>query len=270
MPELPEVETVVRSLRPQLTGRTILVFEPIWPKVIEAVLLDDFTAAVEGQKIRDVTRRGKFILLNLDSVHLAVHLRMTGTLFITRKPVTDFQHITAVFHISAGEKLFFRDTRKFGRIYLYRDLEVLDRKLGIEPLGGEFTAEWLQENLRIRKRKMKALLLDQTFLAGLGNIYADEVLWRAKIHPLKLSNTVSSTKTKELHEAIGTILADAIAANGTTIRDFTFQDKQTGGFNNELQVFQKEDSACPRCSTTIRKIRAVGRGTHICPRCQRQ
>lgn len=270
MPELPEVETVVQSLKLQLIGRKIINFEPLWSKVVDASLLEVFNFSVEGQIIRDISRRGKFVLLQLNNVIVAIHLRMTGTLFFTDKPVSDYKHITALFRFSAKEKLLFRDLRKFGRIYLYSDFQELDHKLGIEPLGTEFTAEWLWSNLPHRQRQLKALLLDQSFIAGLGNIYVDEVLWQAKLHPLTHSNKVTTAKTKALYTAIVSILTDAIMAKGTTIQNFTFEGERTGQFRDKLQVFRNEDTPCPRCKTTIRKIRVAGRGTYICPRCQRR
>jgi formamidopyrimidine-DNA glycosylase len=166
--------------------------------------------------------------------------------------------------------LIFQDTRKFGRIYWYDHWQEFDRKHGVEPLGDHFTPAWLKQLLHSKKRQMKALLLDQHFIAGLGNIYVDEALWSARIHPLSISNEVSSVKIKRLHRSIRAILESAIVYNGTTFINFSFKDGIPGSYRNQLQIFDREGLLCKRCNTTIKKIRAAGRGTYYCTRCQKR
>ena len=268
MPELPEVETVVRHLKPDLIGQKIISFQSNWSKVLDNINIDHFLETISDQKILDVTRRAKFIVLNLEKGFIPIHLRMTGRLFPNDR-IPDEKHISAVFQLS-DIFLIFKDTRKFGRIYWYDEWSDFDIKHGIEPLGELFTQEWLLMSIHSKKRQMKALLLDQHFIAGLGNIYVDEALWSARIHPLSISNKVSSVKIKRLHRSIRAILESAIVYNGTTFINFSFKDGIPGSYRNQLQIFDREGLLCKRCNTTIKKIRAAGRGTYYCTRCQKR
>ncbi|MDP6276063.1 MAG: bifunctional DNA-formamidopyrimidine glycosylase/DNA-(apurinic or apyrimidinic site) lyase [Candidatus Marinimicrobia bacterium] len=267
MPELPEVETVVRHLKPDLVGQKILSFQSIWPKVLGNVHNKYFNDVIVGRNILDVNRRAKFIVLHLDNGFIPIHLRMTGRLY-TNDNIPTAKHISAVFRLS-DKMLIFQDTRKFGRVYWYDQWAEFDQKHGVEPLGELFTKNWLQQSLQGRKRQVKALLLDQHIIAGLGNIYVDEALWSARIHPLISSNNISSVKSNRLHESIKVILEQAIAYNGTTFINFTFQDGVPGSYRNQLQVFDRKGLPCKRCETVIKKIKAAGRGTYFCPRCQK-
>jgi formamidopyrimidine-DNA glycosylase len=272
VPELPEVETVARFVAPYLVGQRIISVNPArgFEKVIATHSKTSFNKHVEGQIIRRVWRRGKYIVLDLDRGHVAIHLRMTGRLLSQLRPDDKPNHITLTMAMENGRQLFFKDYRKFGRWFYFPDLEKLNAQLGIEPLSDYFTPEWLITNLKAKNRQLKALLLDQTFIAGLGNIYVDEALWASRLHPRKISSTVGRKKTRALHSAIRSILQRAIERQGTTIINFYFGEQRSeGNFREELQVFDRTGEPCPRCDTTIKKLRVVQRGTHICPRCQR-
>ena len=269
MPELPEVETVVRHLRPQLLDRTITGFTAPWPKVTAPAHPAAFARDVVGRTIRDVRRRGKFILLDLDEGHIHLHLRMTGRLLLTPPgDEGDPGHVTAVVILSGSHRLIFRDMRKFGRMGYLADLAPLEAKLGPEPLSPEFTAERFYQLLQGRRRQIKPLLLDQGFIAGLGNIYVDEALFAAGIHPLAEAAGQPPAKVEALHGAMRDILTRSIEQNGTTIINFQYGTGNPGRFRDELRVFRREGEPCPVCSTPLVKIRVAQRGTHICPACQ--
>ncbi|SVB12773.1 uncharacterized protein METZ01_LOCUS165627 [marine metagenome] len=269
MPELPEVETVVRFLQPHILGKTISRVEFPWPKTCAGLSIAQFRKNVVGCKIRTVERRGKYIVFTIGSAWFTVHLRMTGHLFPAQVGF-DRNHVTFFSQLDGGHYLVFRDQRKFGRVTWVNSLKHLDEKLGPEPFSDVFTQHWLLHQFKSRKRQIKALLLDQAFIAGLGNIYVDEVLWFARIHPLRVCNRLSAKKVKLLHGAIRLILREAISARGTTIRDFRVDGEQPGGYKNHLKIFNRSGYPCYRCEKSIIKTRAAGRGTYICPRCQRK
>jgi formamidopyrimidine-DNA glycosylase len=271
MPELPEVETVVRYIAPYLEGKSINRVSHLnnYQKVLATHSPVIFNKLVSGQNIKRVWRRAKYIVMDLEVGHLLVHLRMTGRLLTKLTEDDKPNHLTVHMQLNDGSELYFKDYRKFGRWYYYQNLDYINSRLGIEPLSNEFTADWLYKNLHGRTRQLKALLLDQSFVAGLGNIYVDEVLWAAKLHPQKLSTLVSRKKNDILHSAIRDILQLAIAQQGTTIINFYFGEGSKGNFKTALNVFDRQGQSCPRCSTIIKKIKISQRGTHICPRCQR-
>ena len=269
MPELPEVETVVRFLQPHILGKTISGVEFPWPKACAGLSISQFRKNVVGCKIRAVERRGKYIVFTIGSAWFTVHLRMTGHLFPAQVGF-DRNHVTFFSQLDGGRYLVFRDQRKFGRVTWVDSLKYLDEKLGPEPFSDVFTQHWLLDQFKSRKRQIKALLLDQAFIAGLGNIYVDEVLWSARIHPLRVCNRLSAKKVKLLHGAIRLILREAISARGTTIRDFRVDGEQPGGYKNYLKIFNRSGYPCYRCEKSIIKTRVAGRGTYICPRCQRK
>ena len=271
MPELPEVETVVRFIRPHLVGKTIQEVLPQnnYNKVLATHAPGRFNKSVAGQSIIDVTRRGKYIVLNLDSGFLLIHLRMTGRLLLKLSEDDKQKHLTAIINFTDKSSLYFKDYRKFGRLYYYDSMDYINNKLGVEPLSKDFTGDWLYKNLHKNKRQLKPLLLDQGFIAGLGNIYVDEALWFAKLHPQQISSSVSRKKSDLLHHAIQRLLQTAIDNQGTTIINFYFGEGEKGNFREQLQVFGRQDKNCPRCESKIIKIRVAQRGTHICPRCQK-
>ncbi len=270
MPELPEVETVVRNLRPELVGRTISAFEAAWPKVTAPAQPAAFARQVVGRTIQGVNRRGKYIILQLDKGYVHIHLRMTGQLFaIPAGEDTPTTQIRAQFLLSNGNRLLFRDQRKFGRMGYLDDLAPLEARLGPEPLAANFTGALLAKKLASQTRQIKPLLLDQSFIAGLGNIYVDEALFAARIHPQLEADRIPGDKAKGLHRAIRRLLRRSIERQGTTFSSFRFGRNETGGYRERLKVFGREGRPCPVCRTAIVKTRVAQRGTHHCPQCQR-
>src|SRR5574340_107036 len=281
MPELPEVETIARTLRPDLIGRRIIGAEVRWPRSIAVPLPRQFKRDVQDQVIEDVSRRAKFLHIRLDRSHLFIHLRMSGDLLL--KPgapraekhdrlilqlapiATRGAHSKGAHGMAEISSLVFNDTRKFGRVWLTDQAEIVTAGLGPEPLSPAFTAEALHASLHSKHRQLKPLLLDQTFVAGLGNIYTDEALHRARLHPLRASDTVSRTQAQRLHAAIQEVLVEGIRRNGASI-DWVYRG---GDFQNHFRVYDREGEPGPVCGTPIRRIVIGQRGTHLCPRCQR-
>ncbi len=265
MPELPEVETIARTLRPDLVGRTILDASLRWPRTLAAPSARKFREQIKGRKIVDVGRRAKFLILKLSTSNLLIHLRMSGDLLLRDANLKPEKHDRLVLSLSDGKALAFNDTRKFGRVWLVADPQEVLGGLGPEPLGDEFTPEWLYENLHARRRQLKPLLLDQSFLAGLGNIYTDEALHIAKLHPLAASDSVKREQAERLWEAVRAVLDEGIRRNGASI-DWVYRG---GEFQNHFRVYDRQGEACPVCGTIIQKLFVGQRGTHICPNCQK-
>jgi formamidopyrimidine-DNA glycosylase len=264
MPELPEVETIARNLRPHLLGRKIQDADLHWTRTLAAPSPRKFKEQIKGQKIEEVSRRAKFLILHLSTFDLLIHLRMSGDLLIRNSTTEPQLHDRLILKLSGGKSLVFNDTRKFGRIWLTDKPQQVLGNLGPEPLGTHFTPEWLHTALHAKRRQLKPLLLDQTFLAGLGNIYTDEALHRAKLHPLRLSNSVSKEEARALHEAIRRVLREGIRRNGASI-DWVYRG---GEFQNHFRVYDREGKPCKVCGTPIQKMIVGQRGTHICPKCQ--
>ena len=264
MPELPEVETIARKLRPDLIGKTILDADLRWPRTLATPSPRLFKQQIKGQEIREVTRRAKFFILHLSNSSLLIHLRMSGDLLIRDSTIRPEKHDRLVLKLSDNHSLVFNDTRKFGRVWLTSTPEDVLGRLGPEPLSGEFTTRWLYNALGKRHRQLKPLLLDQTFLAGLGNIYTDEALHIAKLHPLVLSNSVTIEQAKVLREAVRKVLKEGIRRNGASI-DWVYRG---GEFQNHFRVYDREGKSCLVCSTEIKRITVGQRGTHYCPQCQ--
>lgn len=273
MPELPEVETVRRSLRAALRDRRIAEVTRIaWARTIAEPAPDVFRELLHDRAILDVDRRAKYVVIRLDHDDaLVVHLRMTGRLTIVDADEQPDQHTHVVLRLDNGQQLFFRDTRKFGRIWLLdRDgLAVLYGKLGPEPLDEALTAEEFRTLLRKRKGRIKPLLLDQKLIAGLGNIYVDEALWRAQIHPLQTVAELRDAQIDALYDAIRAVLTVSIERRGTTFADYRDAWGFSGGNQHFLNVYDRKGQPCPRCGTPIERIVVAQRGTHICPHCQR-
>jgi formamidopyrimidine-DNA glycosylase len=274
MPELPEVETIARGLRPQLIGMMILDADVRWARTIAMPSVRRFRQQIRGQVIRDVGRRAKFLHIRLSDLELLVHLRMSGDLVLREGLIKPAKHDRLILSLQSphesrkgpNRSLVFNDTRKFGRVWLTADAEQVTGGLGPEPLGPDFTPQWLSDALRKRHRQLKPLLLDQTFLAGLGNIYTDEALHRAKLHPLALSDSVTAKKAERLHAAIRTTLEEGIQRNGASI-DWVYRG---GEFQNYFRVYDREGKPCPVCGTRIQRLVVGQRGTHICPHCQKE
>ena len=264
MPELPEVETFVRQLKPALVGKTILSADLRWNRTLAAPAPKKFREQIVGQKIKDVSRRAKYLVFQLSSFQLLIHLRMSGDLLVKNSTIGFEKHDRLVLKLSGNKSLIFNDTRKFGRVWLTANQEDVLGKLGPEPFSKEFTPQWLHTALHTRKRQLKPLLLDQTFLAGLGNIYTDEALHMAKLHPVAASDSVTVQQAEALHEAIRKVLKAGIRRNGASI-DWAYRG---GQFQNYFRVYDREGTACPVCGTEIQKIIVGQRGTHFCPQCQ--
>ena len=270
MPELPEVQTVVNYLSNNVLGKTISSIKSPnnHAKTFVDGTLNDFYQFLQQKEIHKIWRRGKYIIFDLDKGYLLFHLRMTGRLILQLPSSGDIKYVSAKLTFEDGSELFFRDTRKFGRIYFCKKLDWLENKLGIEPLSSGFEAGWLHAQLKQKNRMMKPLLLDQSFIAGLGNIYVDEALWQAGIHPKSRSSQIGTKKAGSLCQAIQNILTEAITLNGTTIINFSFGQNSMGSYKEKLKIFGKTDQPCPRCGSPIQKIKVAQRGTHFCPKCQ--
>jgi formamidopyrimidine-DNA glycosylase len=272
MPELPEVETIRRQLAPRVEGR-----------VIERLAVDDgrwcvplapqeLAAAVEGRAVEELWRRGKYLVWTLsDDVHLLVHLRMTGTLLYD--PPQDTRYSRVRFDLDDGHHLLFCDPRRFGTGELALGRERLDEffapRLGVEPLADDFTTDHLRELAHGRRAPVKAFLLDQTKIAGIGNIYADEALYRARIHPLRPVGQLSRDQLDALREAVVVVLEAGIAGGGSTIDDFRHTDGVYGSFQHDFQVHRRRGEPCPACGREVVKFVAAGRGTYACESCQK-
>jgi len=265
MPELPEVETIARSLRPQLVGRRIVGAELRWPRTLAAPDARAFRRMIRGQTVRDVKRRAKFLQIELDQHSLLIHLRMSGDLLIRNGSAAREKHDRLILLLSDGRRLIFNDTRKFGRAWLTHDPASVLRQLGPEPLGEDFSAAWLYQSLRTRRRQLKPLLLDQSFLAGLGNIYTDEALHMARLHPLRSSRSVDRRQAGALHRAIRSVLRTAIRRNGASI-DWVYRG---GSYQEHFRVYDRVGKPCRVCGTAVRRIVVGQRGTHFCPNCQK-
>ena len=272
MPELPEVETVVRGLRTSLIGHTFTAADVMWERSIASPDADHLPQRLTGQTVTDVTRRGKWIVIALDSGDsLLIHLRMSGRLILTQDPsCLETRHLRVLFSFENGRRLSFIDQRKFGRIHLTADPERVLGTLGPEPLDDTFTMNKFREMLKPRRGRLKPLLLNQRFLAGLGNIYTDESLWKARLHPLRKADTLTETEIERLYAAIRSTLQAAIVSGGTTWQDQGYRQANggRGQFAPKLIVYGQAEAPCPRCATPIQRIKVAQRGTHICPQCQ--
>jgi formamidopyrimidine-DNA glycosylase len=264
MPELPEVETIVNTLRPALIDKTILSADLRWKRTLAVPSATSFQKRILGQKITELSRRAKFIHLQLSSASLIIHLRMSGDLLVVLGGYQPEKHDRLLLKLSDDTTLVFADPRKFGRVWLVDDPAEVFSDLGPEPLSTEFTPAWLHAALHARRRQLKPLLLDQTFLAGLGNIYTDEALHLARLHPLTLSSSVSESQAKELCLAIRAVLEDGIQHNGASI-DWVYRG---GDFQNHFQVYGRAGQKCRVCGRKIERTTVGQRGTHFCPKCQ--
>lgn len=275
MPELPEVETVVRTLRPVVEGRRILAVRQ-GKKKLRRPWKSMWNDRVRDQRIQTIRRRGKWILLDLDDGCLIVHLGMTGRLQVVPREQPDETHTHLAFELDSGSKtgtpqeLRFRDPRRFGLVTHQTAAEtkqLLDSgKLGPEPF--DLTTEAFHAKLKGTRRCLKAVLLDQRVLAGVGNIYADEALFAARLHPQRLGCDVSKQETDRLRRALVNVLNRAIAKHGSTFLSFYYGDGSSGEYQNEFKAYQQTGQPCTRCRTTIQQVILAGRSTHFCPRCQ--
>lgn len=272
MPELPEVETVRRGLIEKVKGRKILKCKVLWDGIIAYPNKDLFIKEIANQTINDITRRGKFLLFILDDYYLTSHLRMEGKYFIKDhdEPLSKHDHV--IFTLDNHKELRYNDTRKFGKMHLTKKDELAKSpisKLGKEPWDKDLTPKYLKEKLN-RKLAIKTLLLDQSIITGIGNIYADEILFASRINPETSGCDLTNKNLTAIIENTRTILAKAIDLGGTTIHTYTSVDGITGLFQQELLVHGKKDLPCPACQTKIVKTVVNTRGTYYCPKCQKK
>ena len=277
MPELPEVETIARELRPLLVGRTIADATFDWPNQIKHPAPAEFVAAVRGREVLSVDRRGKWIVASMgprrehdDPAVLAIQVKMTGQLDVLAPTEPRDKHVHVVFSLDDGTELRLRDTRKFGRVAVYpldRAGEVLG-ELGPEPLDDEFTLADFRRVLRRRKGRLKPLLMNQEFLAGVGNIYADEALWRARLHPLRSGGGLRPDQERALYFALRDVLNEGIDRRGSSVDSYRAPEGR-GNMQNFLNVYGRTGKPCPRCGRPTRRIVIGARSTHFCSWCQR-
>jgi len=275
LPELPEVETIRRRLEPGLVGRTFEHVEIVDPRLTRPEPPEVVAAELQGERVHGLGRRGKYLIVEFESGrHLLIHLRMTGNVQHPAAGGFDADpYRRAVVRLDDGSDVAYRDVRRFGTWELLEPGELEDyfaaRRLGGEPLDRAFTTASLERAFANRRAPVKAALLDQRAAAGVGNIYADEALWRARIHPLRPAGSLSSEELAALRTALRQVLQTGIARQGATLRDFRAPDGAQGSMQDRFRVYGRAGEPCPRCGTPIEKIRAGGRGTWFCPSCQK-
>ncbi|EEI18730.1 Formamidopyrimidine-DNA glycosylase [Lentilactobacillus hilgardii] len=272
MPELPEVETVRRGLTELVAGSQIRTVDVLYPKMIN-LPPEDFTNALKNQIIKKIDRRGKYLFIRINNgLTIVSHLRMEGKYDVEPEGTPLSKHTHIVFHLTDGRQLRYNDTRKFGRINLVdtgHELTVAGLKtIGPEPTERDLTLDYMRKIFGKSKKLVKPFLLDQSNIAGLGNIYADEVLWLSKINPKQPVNTLSVVELKLLRKSIIDEIKRAIDGHGTTVHSYSNAYGEAGNFQNHLNVYGRQGEPCLRCGTPIEKIKLAQRGTHFCPNCQ--
>lgn len=274
MPELPEVETVKRTLNQLIVGKQIERVTVSLPRIIQRP--DDtqqFAMLLAGHTFQSVERRGKFLRLILDGLVLVSHLRMEGRYGLYRSDEPVEKHTHVIFHFTDGTELRYKDVRQFGTMHLFDPGEELKsaplNKLGLEPLDEEFTFERFEALLHKRTTKIKPTLLNQAYVVGIGNIYVDEALFRAQIHPERIANELSTDELQRIYHAVIETLKDAVEAGGSSIKSYVNGQGEMGMFQHQLQIYGRKDEPCIACGAIIEKSVVGGRGTHICPRCQK-
>jgi len=273
MPELPEVATVRNGLKKLITGKKITSVRVLWTNIIKDPSVSEFKQKIAGQKIEDIHRRGKFLLFILSDDVVISHLRMEGKYRLEGPGVPLSKHTHVIFELDTKEELRYLDVRKFGKMSLV-EKEKLSSHPSLKDLGPEPTEESLEtahlvEAFKKTGRPVKACLLDQKIVAGIGNIYADEILYDAYVHPEKKGNELNSKEIKRLRDSIVSIMNKAVEMGGTTIRTYANAFGAQGSFQSHLRVYGKTGESCHRCHHTIQKIKVAQRGTHFCPECQK-
>lgn len=274
MPELPEVETVRKTLAENLIGLTIKEIGINHESVIKTPCTIEFKKLISGKTIISMERRGKYLIFGLsEGLNMIIHLRMTGQLVYEEKSIPMKKHTHVFFGFDNNKELRFTDQRRFGRIWLVSDQELPGVSglcsLGPEPLGEDFLPENFKEKLSKRKTRIKSLLLDQTFIAGIGNIYADEILFRSHIHPERTAQSLQEEEMGCLFEEVKNTLSEAVEHRGTTFSDYVDGKGEKGSHQNYLNVYQQKGEKCPRCGTIIEKIKVGSRSAYHCPGCQK-
>jgi formamidopyrimidine-DNA glycosylase len=267
MPELPEVETIKNELLPHVIDRTITGVELFWERIVRQPAVEEFLTRVVGQRITGLTRRGKYLFFHLNGGQvLVMHMKMTGSLLVNP---TDTRFTRTILHLDNGADIHFWDPRKFGVMWLEADESNVTGRLGPEPLDDTFTPETLAKLLYNRTAPVKPILLDQAVIAGIGNMYADESLFDAKIHPMRPGGSLSAKEIGRLHASIRHVLRKALDSKGASVRNYIRPDGRLGTAHDEFSVAHGMGKKCPRCGTPIERIIVRGRGTYLCPRCQR-
>lgn len=274
MPEKPEVITVAKKLEKKLLNKKIVDVTVLYSRIVEYPSVEEFKKNIKNQTINSITTRGKWIVLELDRDYLLFHLRMEGKFFFRTREDEIGKHEHVVFLLDSGEELRFADVRKFGRTLLIPKDKIYTMKpyteLGLEPWDEKLNAAYLKEKYKNKKTPIKTVLLDQSIITGIGNIYADEILFLCGINPLTKPNTLSEMDLNNIIVNTVKVLDKAIAEGGTTIRSYTSEEGVTGLFQNNLNVHQREKEKCHTCGSTIIKIKVGGRGTYYCPKCQKE
>ena len=256
MPELPEVDSYRTGLAKMMKGWKLKGGKSIWPKACT----DDFNI-VKNQEIKGFDRRGKYLIINLSKDYIVIHLRMTGRIDVADKTP---KYTTVEFYFENNQKMCLADPRKFGKVWITNDVKSIIKNLGIEPLSRKFDLKEFKKILTKRTGTIKPLILNQSFIAGIGNYLADEILFRASIHPLRKANTLSKEEIKKLHNSIRHVIKKSIDYGGTTFLTFRGPEGKKGEFWKKLQVFRKTDKPCPHCKSPIKRIVVGQRGTHYC------
>ena len=273
MPELPEVETVKETLKLKLIGKKIKDVKIYYDGIIAYPEIKEFSKQIKNLPIKDINRRGKWLMFDLDKYYLLSHLRMEGKYFFKNKGDKLDNHEHVVFSLDSNEELRYRDTRKFGKMYLIKKEDINNvgpiKDLGLEPWNTNLTKEYLKDKYKTKKLPIKTVLLDQSIIVGIGNIYADEILFLSKLNPLIKCCDLNDDDLENIIKYTKEVLEKAIKLGGTTIRTYTSVDGVHGRFQNELLVHGKDNDSCPACGQAIKKIRVGGRGTYYCSNCQK-
>jgi formamidopyrimidine-DNA glycosylase len=270
MPELPEVETVKNQLAPHIIGHTITKVTLHWERMVKGQDAAEFLRLVTGQKILDMTRHGKYLIVDLSSGNkLIIHLKMTGSLILGKSDAEPPKYTRAIIHLDDGQNVFFRDPRKFGVLNLVKDLREIEGKLGPEPLGKEFTLKYFTEGLAKRTAPIKAFILEQKFIAGVGNMYADEALFLARIDPRRAANALKKSEIKRLYDAIHEVLLAGLKYGGASVVTYFHPDGTVGTAHQHFNVAHNQKKECPVCGGPIERVVVRGRGSYYCPKCQK-
>lgn len=272
MPELPEVETVRKTLKRQINGEVIKSVDVLYDNIIEYPKVSEFKEKIKNQKINNINRKGKWLIFELDDYCMLSHLRMEGKYFIKEsEPILKHEHV--IFHLDNGKTLRYNDTRKFGKIHLIEKDKIYEQKplneLGLEPWDENLDSNYLKDKYSNKNLPIKTVLLDQSIITGIGNIYADEILFLSKINPLKKAKLLKKKELDNIIKYTKDVLEASIEAGGTTIRSYESSEGVHGRFQTNLLVHNREKKQCPECGKMILKIRVNGRGTYYCPRCQK-
>jgi formamidopyrimidine-DNA glycosylase len=270
MPELPEVETIKNELLPHIVGHHITNIILFWDGIVRQPSVEEFRSRLIGQRINGIARRGKYLIFSLTSRQvLIIHLKMTGALLLNPTPAEPSKFIRAILHLDEETRLYFRDPRKLGAMWLVEDADIVVGKLGLEPLEPDFTPQLLAQRLAKREAPIKAILLDQHFIAGIGNMYGDEALFAARIHPLRSGKSLSPEEVERLHRAIQQVLWSAIGNKGASVESYFRPDGTLGTAHFQFQVAHyRSGKFCPVCGTPIERKPIRNRGSYFCPNCQ--